>query len=1235
MLKPTLKPTLVDEYFNYHIEYTSKYGKNTVILMQVGSFYEIYSVNNKTEQIGNATEVSQLLNIQLTKKNKNIHSNDRKNPLMTGFPMNSLDKYLQVLLNHNYTSVMVDQIESNDKNIIRKVTNIYSAGSVIPNDSNKYYTISIYIEKIKSKIMIGISSINIISNEVISFEYYLDNNSEFIDSLYTFIKCHNPNEIIIHLIGVSEVEYSDGYFISNLDIQNILYHIYRNNVSKDYLNIDFQNAFLSKVYNNNTMLSTIEYLNLERKPFVIISLVVLLDFIYNHNELMLLNISKPILYDNTKHIKLFNNTLEQLNIFNNVRGNTSIFNIINKTITCIGKRYLQDTLIFPINDPIKLNLRYSQIDYCNTIPDNVLLNIYKCLENILDLEKMHRKLSLGILNPCDFTSLHIGWSSVSNIILLLPSDNLINVILDINELHSFMDSYISIFNLETMSKCNNLDSTYESFFNIGIFSNIDDYQKNISLLLTDINNIASELSLLISNDPNLIKVVCNGTEYSITTTNTRANLLKKKINQDFQFITSKNSCKIISDIINNKIEELIDLKNKLKVSMTSTYIDIIKKIYNDNSTLLKNIIIFIGTIDATLSNFKVAKEFKFVKPIIATDSDNSFLNIKELRHPLIENIQTNTRYIPNDISLNPDINSGLILYGMNASGKCHAENEIILMFDGTTKLVQDIKVNDKLMGNDNTVRNVLSLVNGYSMLYKVSNFEGDVYIVNGDHLLCLRHIPSTLKTIISVNDFMCLPLKKQREYTDYKCNALNFNIIKNNKKLYIKPYVMGLFLGSKKWDFDVIPSTLHHFLKEYNCYLFNNNFITYSDNKINKLFVYLLQNNLLDKKTYHVPDEYKTSSIMNRIDFLSGILECSIKVGEFYKFYGKSILLNDIIFIARSIGVFCKKNTDENYILLCPKYHCTHKPIHIEKFKYGSYYGFNIDNNQEYIMGNFVITHNSSFIKSVGIATIMAQSGMFVPASEMTLSPYSNIITRISSSDNILKGHSSFVVEMMELRNILNNSNNKTLVIMDELCKGTETISANSIVSASLLHLLKKNVSFVIATHLRFLSQYKPITDTIQIKHLSVNITESNIIYNRLLLDGPGDELYGLEVAKYLDLDKDFINSAYNIRNYIINKKKEVLSSKKSKYNSKKNVDKCEICSYYPKNKLSIPLHTHHINFQCDADSDGYHNIYHKNTAHNLVILCKDCHEKVHSNLIEINGYMSTAKGIILDLKKN
>jgi DNA mismatch repair protein MutS len=279
--------------------------------------------------------------------------------------------------------------------------------------------------------------------------------------------------------------------------------------------------------------------------------------------------------------------------------------------------------------------------------------------------------------------------------------------------------------------------------------------------------------------------------------------------------------------------------------------------------------------------------------------------------------------------------------------------------------------------------------------------------------------------------------------------------------------------------------------------------------------------------------------------------------------------------------------------------------------------------------------------KAICIAIIMAQSGGFVSATHFTFKPYQYIFTRISNVDNILKSQSSFMVEMLELKYILKHANKNSLVCIDELVASTERFSGISLVCATILELHKRKCSMFMATHLHELSSMNHITElpNLKIFHLEVQYDENShtLIYDRKLRNGSGTGLYGLEVARFLDLDRGFMNAAFDIRNELLGKDTQVFAAQQSNYNSDVYLFKCAVCSYKPTLDTDIPLETHHIHFQSCADNLGNFKQlgFHKNVEHNLVCLCRNCHTQVHNNLINIKGYIATSNGVVLDFVKN
>jgi DNA mismatch repair protein MutS len=257
----------------------------------------------------------------------------------------------------------------------------------------------------------------------------------------------------------------------------------------------------------------------------------------------------------------------------------------------------------------------------------------------------------------------------------------------------------------------------------------------------------------------------------------------------------------------------------------------------------------------------------------------------------------------------------------------------------------------------------------------------------------------------------------------------------------------------------------------------------------------------------------------------------------------------------------------------------------------------------------------TSFIRAIGIAVLMAQAGLYVPATFFKFKPYKYIFTRILGNDNLFKGLSSFAVEMYELRTILRLGDANSLVLGDELCSGTESTSAISIFVAGIETLQKRGCSFIFATHLHEIVGYQEINDLSTVKQMHMAVVydreKDSLVYDRKLREGPGTSSYGLEVCKSLQLPDDFLQRAQEIRIKYRPEQGTVLSLKSSHFNSKKLMGLCEKCGE------TMGTEVHHLQQQREANEDGIifgkeGTPFHKNHPANLMTLCEKCHNAIH-----------------------
>lgn len=265
----------------------------------------------------------------------------------------------------------------------------------------------------------------------------------------------------------------------------------------------------------------------------------------------------------------------------------------------------------------------------------------------------------------------------------------------------------------------------------------------------------------------------------------------------------------------------------------------------------------------------------------------------------------------------------------------------------------------------------------------------------------------------------------------------------------------------------------------------------------------------------------------------------------------------------------------------------------------------------------------SSLLKSVGLAVIMSHAGMYVACGALELGLFDSVFCRISKSDDMYSGKSTFMVEMSELRGILRGAGRRSMVLADELCAGTEHKSALAIVAAACRTLSERGVAFVFTTHLHELVDCLGAIN-LQVWHLDVYFDQvmDALVYNRRLKPGQGSQIYGLEVCKSLDMDADFIKLAFEIRDTALGLGAAGL--KATRYNAQVfSQGKCAACG------SAEAKEQHHILHQARADPNTglLDNRIPVHAPGNLAGLCAKCHDMVHAGLIDIDGYVDTGKG--------
>lgn len=662
---------IYDDYIGYTKKYRQEYGDQTVVMIEVGSFWEFYDCNNGYG--ANIKDICGLLNIQLSKKNKNIQEVSSRNPYMAGFPTPALQKYLPILLQNDYTVVLVSQVTP-PPNPKRAVTHIYSKGTVIDeitaNDSQNI--MCLYFEKASNAINIGIAVMDLTTGEVYVSQTYSPSSDAnmALDEAHRLISEYAPCELI--LIGSKPNSFTIEELLNYLNASSIklydMFGIYNHEVH----DTNYQNYMLSLAYPHQTMLSSIEYINLERHQNATVALVACLQYAFKHNESIIKQLQLPKLLSKESKMILDFNASKQLDL-------EGLNRVLNKCITRQGKRYFRFRLFNPIADVHQLNLLYKSIEQFKSYS-----NLRKHLCKISDLDKFTRKIITTKMNPFDIRIFYDSMMSIQELIEEAPLPHTHGSKEDLlSTLQEMIDAFDRTLDLDECSR-HNTDDIKANIFKKG-------YQEHIDAIAHDVESINSELTVFLeklnqnSKSP-IFKLDSNDKEglYLLITTKRahETQVMFDNFSFEFSFISSSftgSTCqktKLLSSytkITHKSLEELhkkkCELLSYLQNEVTLHFQNFLKDFISLYMNKITNLNDYVSVLDFEHTSALNAQKFSYCLPNFIHSPSHSFVSCKDLRHPIIERVLEHISYVPNDISLGEDKHHGILLYGLNAAGK--------------------------------------------------------------------------------------------------------------------------------------------------------------------------------------------------------------------------------------------------------------------------------------------------------------------------------------------------------------------------------------------------------------------------------------------------------------------------------------------------------------------------------------------------------------------------------------
>ena len=718
---------LIKEYFELTNRYQDDYGENTILLMQVGSFFEVYGIfNEKTETIfgSKIVEFSQICELNIVEKNTCV---GKDNVMMAGFKDMQIEKYIKKIQDSGFTAVVYAQDEA-AKNTTRSLAGIFSPGTYFHTESTNLTnsTTCIWIDLVENKILmkgkyvvVGVANIDIYTGKTNIFQFkeiYVNNPTTY-DELERFISIYNPSETILinNLPGENEIDYVISYagitssLIHKINItnenttkmtrvKNCEKQPYQKEILSKFYKIDNYDAFVQNFYENNIATQAFCFL---------------LDFVYQHNPHLVNKISEPIFENCSTRLSLANHSLKQLNIINDGNVKESKFScvsqLLNDCLTPMGKRKFLYNILNPICDETHLQREYNITEYFLSKYNDYNSFLKTNLSTIKDISKWERQIFLKKISPKAFYNLYNNILTIKKVYEKIEEDltikeylsvyesNVLNITNFCDEISQFINKNLDLSLARDLEQLQNFET---NFIKNGIDEELD--KKTFTLKDSELKlyAIAEHLSTLIEHkekktgkSTDYVKIhETEKNNFSLLSTNRRCKLLQDALpteptivklkydstsSKTFDFKTSKkqfefekqsasNNC-ILDEQINSLCKNISVIKVSLRDLITLVYNKFVVN-FEQYQSRLESIINFITHIDILYTKASIAKKYNYCKPNIVK-SDKSFVDAKNLRHCLIERFQSNELYVTNNVILGDNNTDGILLYGTNAVGK--------------------------------------------------------------------------------------------------------------------------------------------------------------------------------------------------------------------------------------------------------------------------------------------------------------------------------------------------------------------------------------------------------------------------------------------------------------------------------------------------------------------------------------------------------------------------------------
>jgi DNA mismatch repair protein MutS len=700
------------EYQKLSRHYVQQYGPKTAVLLQVGSFYELYDakpevgerrvpemihatapkhIHNSDEGQTPMRRAVEILGIQIVEK--------KSGEISAGFPDYAVHKHASMLTREGWTVVLVNQIKKGGKVSGRGVVRILSPGTHLETAAAEaVYLAGLWMEE-DGEIKFAASVFDFTTGAVKIYETVAAgcDDTWSADDLVHFFQVHPPREIAVWYRGAPITQPSEDHLRRALGLFNTSFHIRAaNRAEQGALEKDFvREEILREFFKSRSVLPTRVNLQIDSAPAAERCLVNLCRFIQDHypsatDVAKIHRMYYPERWVPKNSVFLGNHALTQLNMI--TPNGDGIVDMFTRTHTGFGRRAMRERILYPICCPEELEERYERVASFDEFTKEQRQRIDAILKSLCDVPRTHRRLVTGSVSVADILALDHTYIRSAELMSFVPSSL-------VEQLRAYHELFTSQFDVEkglmadAYTFCMRKEVAPKTWEAEQECRGIIERAQKISDFLCEWIGIPKE-SLKVDSEGGLEIRLQGARLKQIITTKIKDSPPPAAAWKNYQITVKKVAADydIADTTMPHPFKSLhVNVRKSMASSIECNEIDILRSqlaaaaavfaraveeelpvvcdtILSGAGGLVRELEEWLAGVDVTYTINRISKELGFCRPRLDEAAAFAFVKINHLRHPLIEKAQASVEYVTHDIAMTNE-KGGHLIYGVNASGK--------------------------------------------------------------------------------------------------------------------------------------------------------------------------------------------------------------------------------------------------------------------------------------------------------------------------------------------------------------------------------------------------------------------------------------------------------------------------------------------------------------------------------------------------------------------------------------